>query len=279
MEFRRDGEVASNIDTRLRVLAHNSNSVPCLSILLTSLLVLLAGSACPGQTPGIAEMIPPSSPCSSADPDPASLVSELNRAIIILKRGLDENWQNRDQYLSAFEKTPNVDSTGRSATAAKRYVECTIDRHLRTHQMWDEGLPIESEVRQTITELIELRNDGEQASAPDKRSTELHLPPRISRAHPTTVVSAGVAAAMLETKIDPIYPPEALKHNISGTVILHAVIGKDGHIAALQIVSGPAPLYQAALNAARQWTYRPYQLNNRPVEVETTINIAFNPHR
>ncbi len=193
--------------------------------------------------------------------------------------GLKENWRDRDQYLTAFENTPLLDSKGQPITTAKSYVECAIDRHLRTHQVWDEGFPIESEVRQTITELVKLRKDGEQANDPDGRTTEFHLPPCISPAHRTIGVSAGVAAGMIKTKIDPIYPAEALKHDVSDTVILHAIIGRDGHVAALQIISGPAQLHQAALNAVRQWTYQPYRLNNRSVEVETTINVAFNPYR
>ncbi|WP_396126756.1 energy transducer TonB [Acidicapsa ligni] len=88
-----------------------------------------------------------------------------------------------------------------------------------------------------------------------------------------------MATALLKTKIDPTYPVNALEHNVSGSVTLRANIGKDGHIAALEIISGPAELHQAALNAVRQWTYQPYQLNGSPVEVETTISVPFEVHR
>ena len=257
-----------------------------LSVLLTGLMVLLTSSACQGQTLGIAGAVPQSSPGSSAGPDPVSLVLELNRAIIVLKRGLNENWGTRDQYLSAFGKTPNVDSTGRPVTYAKEYVECAIGAHFRTHQVWDEGFPVEVEVRRTIGDFVKLRNDAGQAktanphsSDPDGQAANFHLPPCIASVDRTTVVAAGVAAAMLKTKIDPIYPAEASKNNVIGTVVLHATIGSDGHVAALRIISGPAQLRQAALDAVRQWTYRPYMLNGRPVEVETTIDVAFGPNR
>ena len=91
----------------------------------------------------------------------------------------------------------------------------------------------------------------------------------------TVVVSAGVAVNLLKTKIDPVYPTEALKNHVSGVVVLHARIGTKGGVEALRVISGPASLQQAALDAVRQWTYRPYLLNNTPVEVETTINVVF----
>jgi protein TonB len=84
---------------------------------------------------------------------------------------------------------------------------------------------------------------------------------------------------MLKTKIDPVYPVEALKNHVSGTVVLHATIGNKGGVEALRAISGPVSLQQAALDAVRQWTYRPYLLNNSPVEVETTINVVFSPSR
>jgi periplasmic protein TonB len=83
-----------------------------------------------------------------------------------------------------------------------------------------------------------------------------------------------VAAGMLKTKVDPVYPAEALKNHVSGTVVLHATISTEGRVEALRVISGPTSLQQAALDAVRQWTYRPI-----PVEVETTINIVFAPSR
>jgi TonB family protein len=84
---------------------------------------------------------------------------------------------------------------------------------------------------------------------------------------------------MLKTKIAPVYPAEALKDHVSGTVVLHATISNEGRVEALAVISGPASLRQAVLDAVHQWTYRPYVLDNKPVQVETTINIVFPPNR
>jgi protein TonB len=73
----------------------------------------------------------------------------------------------------------------------------------------------------------------------------------------------------------PIYPPIAIATRTGGTVVLAAIISKTGAIENLRVVSGPAILQQAALDAVRRWRYRPYTLNGQPVEVETTVNVVF----
>jgi protein TonB len=88
-------------------------------------------------------------------------------------------------------------------------------------------------------------------------------------------VSSGVMAGLLLRKITPDYPAIARASRIEGTVVLEATISKSGEIVNLRVLSGPAMLRQAALNAVAQWQYRPYTLNGQPVEVETTVNVVF----
>jgi periplasmic protein TonB len=76
-------------------------------------------------------------------------------------------------------------------------------------------------------------------------------------------------------KTQPVYPPIAKAARVSGTVVIQATISKSGTIENLKVISGPAMLQQSALDAVRSWRYRPYLLNNDPVEVETTINVIF----
>jgi protein TonB len=80
---------------------------------------------------------------------------------------------------------------------------------------------------------------------------------------------------MLIQKTQPVYPPIAKAARVSGTVVLQATISKTGSIEGLRVVSGPAMLQSAAMDAVRTWRYKPYLLNNDPVEVETTINVIF----
>ena len=78
-----------------------------------------------------------------------------------------------------------------------------------------------------------------------------------------------------DQKTQPVYPPIAKAARVSGTVVLQATISKTGTIENLHVVSGPAMLQQAALDAVKSWRYRPYLLNSEPVEVETTVNVIF----
>jgi len=89
-------------------------------------------------------------------------------------------------------------------------------------------------------------------------------------------VSAGVAQGLLIHQVAPVYPPEARNSRLEGVVILQAVIGKDGRIKDLRLLSGRKELAPAAIGAIQQWRYRPYLLAGNPVEVETTITVKFN---
>ncbi len=88
-------------------------------------------------------------------------------------------------------------------------------------------------------------------------------------------VSGGVMAGNVVSKVNPTYPPDAKAEGISGSVVLSAVIGTDGTIENLQVVSGPEKLRSSALTAVRQWTYKPYILNGVPVSVQTTITVNY----
>jgi len=97
---------------------------------------------------------------------------------------------------------------------------------------------------------------------------------------PTPVHSAPLRVSrMMEgnliDRVQPQYPSLARQARIQGIVVLRAVISRDGKIENLQIMSGHPMLVQAAMDAVRQWRYRPYYLNNEPVEVETQVTVNF----
>ena len=98
-------------------------------------------------------------------------------------------------------------------------------------------------------------------------------PPRPAQ---TRIRQGGaVTAASLINKVQPSYPPLARQTRISGTVRLHAIISKAGTVQQLEVISGHPLLVQAALDAVRQWKYRPTTLNGEPVEVDTTVDVIF----
>ncbi len=96
-----------------------------------------------------------------------------------------------------------------------------------------------------------------------------------SKAPKQLTVPAAVMSQNLLNKVVPIYPPAAKKAKVQGTVVLSALIGKDGNIENLRVVSGPSELQQSALDAVRQWTYKPYLLNGDPVKVVTTVHVVY----
>jgi protein TonB len=88
-------------------------------------------------------------------------------------------------------------------------------------------------------------------------------------------VAARIAEANLIHDVTPQYPPEAGRARLEGTVLLMAVIGKDGSVKDVRVESGSPILAQAAIDAVRQWRYKPYLIDGEPVEVDSRITINF----
>jgi periplasmic protein TonB len=88
-------------------------------------------------------------------------------------------------------------------------------------------------------------------------------------------VSTGVATGLLIRKVTPNYPQLAKQARIQGSVVLQAEISKDGTIQNLQLISGHPMLAPAAIEAVKQWRYKPYLLNGEPVAVETQVVVNF----
>jgi TonB family protein len=99
---------------------------------------------------------------------------------------------------------------------------------------------------------------------------------------PLETISSAAAQQLEIQQVTPIYPPIARAAHVQGTVVLRAIIGKNGRVLSLGVISGPAMLQQATLDAVKKWTYKPYLLNNKPTDVNATINVVFslwkNPH-
>jgi periplasmic protein TonB len=110
---------------------------------------------------------------------------------------------------------------------------------------------------------------GSTGSAPAALAkTRAPMPKRIR-------VPAQVAEANLIHDVAPQYPPEAGRERIQGTVVLMAEIAKDGTVRNVRVESGLPLLAQAAIDAVKQWRYKPYLLNGEPVEVDCHITINF----
>ena len=89
-------------------------------------------------------------------------------------------------------------------------------------------------------------------------------------------IASRVAEANLIHDVAPQYPPEAGRARIEGTVVLMAVIGTDGSVKDVRVENGLPILAQAAIDAVKQWRYKPYMIDGEPVEVDSRITINFN---
>ncbi|HUA01713.1 MAG TPA: energy transducer TonB [Candidatus Aquilonibacter sp.] len=100
-------------------------------------------------------------------------------------------------------------------------------------------------------------------------------PPKPTQSGPVRIGGNVMQAKRLGDSPNPVYPAIARAAHMQGTVVLHAIIGKDGTIQQLQLVTGPSLLVNAAMDAVRQWRYQPTELNGEAVDVDTTISVVF----
>jgi len=94
-------------------------------------------------------------------------------------------------------------------------------------------------------------------------------------APPRVVISSTQMADQILKKVPPVYPPLARQARIQGTVVLKVVISKSGDVVNMQLVSGHPMLAPAAIEAVKQWKYKPFLLNGEPVEAETNVTVNF----
>jgi TonB family protein len=125
-------------------------------------------------------------------------------------------------------------------------------------------------------ELEELVNSLQRLSFRDESKPIVVVVPPASSQLPLHVrVSQGVSTGLLVTKVQPRYPDDAKQARIQGWVVLKAEIDKNGDVEDVSLVSGHPTLAPAAIEAVKQWKYKPYLLNGQPVAVETQVTVAF----
>lgn len=102
-------------------------------------------------------------------------------------------------------------------------------------------------------------------------SQDAPSPPLPSRVR----VSAGVLAALRTKYVQPKYPSEARSKHVEGSVVMRILVARDGKVSEVNLISGDDGLAPAAMDAVKQWKYKPYLLNGEPVEVEAQVTINF----
>ncbi len=119
-----------------------------------------------------------------------------------------------------------------------------------------------------VKEPLSLKSQNPSSTSSETSASTADVPRRVR-------VSQGVSEGLLLHRVQPTYPPAARMNHIQGAVVLRAIIGKDGQVHDLKVISGPSDLVQSAMGAVRQWRYKPYYLLGEPVEVETQITVNY----
>lgn len=113
-----------------------------------------------------------------------------------------------------------------------------------------------------------------EGAAPKVEEVELGVPGCISVPQ-RVIVSQAVMANRLLSRVEPVYPPEPEAGRMAGVVVMRITIDKGGNVYKAESVGGPPQLVPIAVEAVKQWKYRPYLIGLDPVEVETTVEISF----
>ena len=146
--------------------------------------------------------------------------------------------------------------------------------------------PAAAPIKVGRTSTVSLKQSETEVAAPGTvvmSSPDASSPPGISPSQPVLPkpvlqavnISQGVSQGLVVKRVQPHYPQSALQQRIEGDVNLVATISKNGDITAVKVTSGQSVLVRAAVEAVRQWKYKPYLLNGEPVEIQTDVTVKF----
>jgi TonB family protein len=183
------------------------------------------------------------------------------------------------EFVGKSGEVENLEIVSGDPLLAPAAIDAVKQWKYRPYVLNGEPLEVESLVRMNFTLLKKKEGsatDADLDALPKELVPEQTSPDETKSAAPSRIrVSSGVASQLLIRRVDPTYPPEARAKRIQGVVILQATIDPTGHVVELELISGDPLLAPAAIDAVRQWEYRPYLLNSQPLTVETKIQVNF----
>jgi len=128
-----------------------------------------------------------------------------------------------------------------------------------------------------FTTLLASAQSQNQAATNPTDAPLVMSPTAPTHSDPTRIrVGGSVQGRKLIRSVQPIYPADAKSRHVTGTVLLHVIVAQDGSVQEIEVVSGPDELRQSAIDAVKQWRFKPTLLNGKPVEVDTKIQLVYN---
>lgn len=198
-------------------------------------------------------------------------------AFAVRNLGTPQTGVQLPQLPAAAAKIERIDVSGLSDSAKEQLLE-SLPVHTGDAASAEALLRIEQAARQFDSHLV-------VSSAPGGSVVRISVQAAPTTPAPSALIGSipagaqriggNVMAANLVSSVKPVYPPLAKMARMQGTVRFQATIGKDGTIEDLALISGPPLLVPAAMEAVKQWVYKPTLLNGAAVEVVTTIDISF----
>lgn len=227
-----------------------------------------------GQAPAAVAQQQPGAQSANAAPAPAPINSDQTNSSDV-QTGAAEQPANADRRTAAVPATKSGETIATDTTTDVGLPPAPLvvkgGRQPSSGKSRAEEAQIAPPSLGAVTHAAKLA-PGVVSTAPvevPKLAAAAPAPPKRIR------VSQGVTQGLLVHQVKPQYPAMARETRVEGDVLLEAVIGKDGTVSDLQVISGPSLLIPPAMRAVRQWRYKPYLLNGEPVEVETQIKLQF----
>jgi TonB family protein len=176
---------------------------------------------------------------------------------------------------SSVVPSPKATSTGAIAEDKTVTIENTQPMLVKSEGARPAHSSAESETEPEAPSALGI-SGGSSSDVSELSNVAPAVPVNASKPVPQVVnISQGVSQGLILKKVQPSYPAQALSIQVQGPVQLQATISKNGDITNLKVVSGQPMLVRAAMEAVRQWKYKPYFLNGQPVDVQTEITVNF----
>ncbi|MFY9682051.1 MAG: TonB family protein [Candidatus Sulfotelmatobacter sp.] len=239
----------------------------------TAMVPHVAPSAAPAATPSATASVSLPVPSSTSDAEASS------QATGVAKTSSNSDLSDEDDA----EKTPSHPGKVNPKANSAKASAATADKSSETKAAAP-AIVIKNDFSQKPTakpaatpdapapSMTDIASAESGAALPNLMGGESKAPAPVLE---TLKVSQGVSRGLLVKRTAPEYPASAMQMHIEGAVELEATISKSGDISAVKVASGNPQLARAAVDAVKQWKYKPYLLNGEPVEIRTQITVNF----
>src|SRR3984957_11490533 len=229
-------------------------------------------AAIPQAKPSAPAIVPPSAPSSSTTASAPQSTGSAKASVVsqtIPGAGSGQTHQSKANA-GADSSTPAAsDVAENEVTVASAVSEPIVVRKSAPEAPRGKVSPT---IEAPVPSITAIASGGDGGSLPNLLGNQSKAPAPVLQ---TLSISQGVSQGLAIKKTQPLYPPSALRMRIEGPVQLLATISKKGDISAVKILSGDPSLARAAVDAVKQWKYKPYMLDGSPVEIQTQITVNF----